>query len=171
MNTKIGAEIYNSLTGLVWFKLCWNGSTRQQAESQISTMDLECNSSYEFIQCNILTRIEKEKSLRHVAMVAKFADLNNPWSCKYGRDNNKKLRMYDFPVQDCTQEQNSSPFFSSIVRQSKWLSLSRKIVEIQKFCYHGNVTSHFFSVVKSLNVVKSGVTFFDSSTIFDCEVR
>ena len=82
-------------------------------------MDLECNSSYEFMQRNSLTRIEKEKSLRHVAMVAKFADLNNPWSCKYGRDNNKKLRMYDFPVQDCTQEQNSSPFFSSIVRQSK----------------------------------------------------
>ena len=52
MNTKIGSEIYNSLTGLVWFKLCSNGSTRQQAESQISTMDLECNNSYEFIKYN-----------------------------------------------------------------------------------------------------------------------
>ena len=82
-------------------------------------MDLECNSSYEFIQCNSLTRIEKEKSLRHVAMVAKFADLNNPWSCKYGRDNNKKLRMYDFPVRDCTQEQNSSEYSFFIVRQCK----------------------------------------------------
>ena len=52
MNIEIGAEIYNSLTGLVWFKLCSNGSTRQQAESQISTMDMECNNSYEFIQYN-----------------------------------------------------------------------------------------------------------------------
>ena len=42
--------------------------------------------------------------------------------------------MYDFvPVQNCTQEQNGSPCFSSIVRQCEWPSLSRKIVKIQKF--------------------------------------
>ena len=35
------------------------------------------------------------------------------------------------------------PNFSSIVRQCKWPFLSRKIVEFQKFCYHGNATSHF----------------------------
>ena len=30
----------------------------------------------------------------------------------------KKINMYDFvPVHDCTQEQNVSPCFSSIVRQ------------------------------------------------------
>ena len=51
--------------------------------------------------------------------------------------------MYDFPVPDCTQEQNGSPQFSSIVRQCKWPSMSRTIVEIQKFCYHGNLTSRF----------------------------
>ena len=37
----------------------------------------------------------------------------------------------------------SAPNFSSIVRQCKWPFLSRKIVEFQKFCYHGNATSHF----------------------------
>ena len=31
----------------------------------------------------------------------------------------------------------------SIIPQCKWLSLSRKMVEIQKFCHHGNLTSHF----------------------------
>ena len=36
-----------------------------------------------------------------------------------------------------------SPYFFSIVRQYKWPSSSRKIVEIQKFCYHGNLTSRF----------------------------
>ena len=51
--------------------------------------------------------------------------------------------MYEFPVHDCTQEQNGSPCFSSIVRQCKWPSFLRKIVEIQKFCYHGNFTSCF----------------------------
>ena len=34
---------------------------------------------------------------------------------------------------------------SSIVWQFKWLSRSRKIIEIHKCCYHGNVTSHAFS--------------------------
>ena len=37
------------------------------------------------------------------------------------------------------------PYFSSIVRQRKWLLLLRN-VEIQKFCYHGNVTSHLSSL-------------------------
>ena len=40
--------------------------------------------------------------------------------------------MYDFPVQDCIQEKNGSPYLSFIVRQCKWPSLSRKVVEIQK---------------------------------------
>ena len=47
--------------------------------------------------------------------------------------------MYDFPVHDCAQEENGSPY---IVRQCKWPSLSRKIVEIQKFCHHGNILIH-----------------------------
>ena len=51
--------------------------------------------------------------------------------------------MYDSSVHDCTQEQNGNPYFSSIVRQCRWPSLSRKIVETQKVCYHGNLTSHF----------------------------
>ena len=43
-------------------------------------------------------------------MVAKCLDLNKPWSCKYGRKKNyKKTDLYDFPVHDCTQEQNGSP--------------------------------------------------------------
>ena len=36
---------------------------------------------------------------------------------------NEKIDMYDFPVHDCTQEQNGSPYFSSIDRQRKWPSL------------------------------------------------
>ena len=32
------------------------------------------------------------KSLRHVAMVAKFLDLNNPWSCKYGKTKKQKRK-------------------------------------------------------------------------------
>ena len=54
-----------------------------------------------------------EKSLRHVAIVAKFVDLNQPWSCKYGRKNDKN-DMYDFPVHHCTPKQNGSSYFSSI---------------------------------------------------------
>ena len=50
--------------------------------------------------------------------------------------------VYDFPLLDCSQDENGSPFFSSIVRQWKWPCLSRTMVENQKFCYHGNMTSH-----------------------------
>ena len=81
----------------------------------------------------------REKSLHHVAKVAKFLDLNQSGYCKYSR----KKNVYDFPVHDCTKEQNSGPYFSSIVQQCKWPSLSRRIVGIQKFCHHGNVTSCF----------------------------
>ena len=52
--------------------------------------------------------------------------------------------MYNFPVHDSTRDQNGSPYFSSIVRQRKWPSLSGKIVEIQKICFNGKVKSHFF---------------------------
>ena len=82
-----------------------------------------------------------EKSLRHVAMVAKFLDFNKPWSCKFWKEK-KYLTCMTF-LHDCTQEQKSSPNFSSIVRQLKLPSLSRKVVEIQKFCFHGNVTLPF----------------------------
>ena len=30
---------------------------------------------------------------------------------------NETIDMYDFPVYDCTQEQNGSPYFPSVVRQ------------------------------------------------------
>ena len=50
-----------------------------------------------------------------VTTVAKIHGLNKPWSCRYG-GKNEKIDMYDIPVHDCTQEQNGSPYFSSIIR-------------------------------------------------------
>ena len=45
-------------------------------------------------------------------MVAKCLDLNKARSFKYGKKTKtKKLNMYDFPVHDYIQEQNSSPYF------------------------------------------------------------
>ena len=52
-----------------------------------------------------------ERSLRHVAMVAKFLDLNNLGPVNMTGKKTKKLVRYDFPMQDCTQKQNGSPFF------------------------------------------------------------
>ena len=54
------------------------------------------------------------------------------------KQTNQKLSCsrYDFPLHDI--------YFSSIIWQFKWLSLSRKIVEIQKFCVHVNVMSHLY---------------------------
>ena len=58
--------------------------------------------------------------------------------------------MYDFPLHDCTQKQTGSPQFPSIVRKCKWPTLSRKS-EIQKVCYHGNLTLQFVSLLKIAN--------------------
>ena len=46
--------------------------------------------------------IEK-KSLRHAAMVAKFLDLNQQWSCKYGKG--KKIDMSSQPFHSLSLNQ------------------------------------------------------------------
>ena len=46
-----------------------------------------------------------------------------PWEQIFGpanmADKTKEMGMHDFPVHDCTQEPNSSPYFSSLVRPWK----------------------------------------------------
>ena len=116
-------------------------------------------------------RVSEEKLSPHVAMVAKFLDLNTSWSRKYGRKKNEKIDMYDFPVHGWSQEQNSL-YFSSTVWQCKWPSLSRTIVEIQNFCYLGNVTSNF-SLNKLIKcrfalVVNCNLFHFSHDTLFSC---
>ena len=102
--------------------------------------------------------MREEKPLRHVAMVAKFLDLNKPLSCKYSRKKKKTIKMTCMtPMHDCTLDQNGSPYFSSIVRQCKWPSLSWTIVEVQEFCYHGKETSQFYSSQRQSSPVLSPV--------------
>lgn len=48
---------------------------------------------------------------------------------------NENVDMCDFPLHDCTQEQNGSSFDNA-----NGLRCQRKIVDIQKFCCHGYVT-------------------------------
>ena len=35
--------------------------------------------------CVVLLDVERKSCLRRFAFLAKFLDLNKPWSCKYGR--------------------------------------------------------------------------------------
>ena len=58
--------------------------------------------------------------------------------------------MHDIPVCASTQEQYGGSYFSSIVRRCKWSTLSRKIVEIKKFWYQGNVILCLCSQMQSL---------------------
>ena len=55
----------------------------------------------------------------------------------------KKNDMCEFWGNDCThdQEQNESPsaFCQWFENENDRQAVSRKIVEIQKFCFHGNV--------------------------------
>ena len=58
--------------------------------------------------------------------------------------------MHDIPVCASTQEQYGGSYFSSIVRRCKWSTPSRKIVEIKKFWYQGNVILCLRSQMQSL---------------------
>ena len=59
----------------------------------------------------------------------------------------EKINIYDFPVHDCAQGQNCSPYFSSIVSQGNRPSLSRNIIESRNFATIVlNVMSHFSSL-------------------------
>ena len=40
-------------------------------------------------------------------------------------EKNEKIDMFDFAVHDCTQEQNGSPYFSSIVRMQLAASVKK----------------------------------------------
>ena len=62
-----------------------------------------------------------------IAMVAKYLDLNKPWSCKYGRKNGKKNDVYDFPVHDRAKRYT---ILSSIVRQCKY---QERLLRCRKF--------------------------------------
>ena len=89
------------------------------------------------------------KWLHHVALVAMVSGSQQTVVLPIiMTENSKKVDMYDFPVHDYTQGKNGSPYFSSIIGQCKWPSLSKKIVVIQKFCYHGNLMSHSSSLYR-----------------------
>ena len=51
--------------------------------------------------------------------------------------------MYDFHVHDCTQEQNSSPYFSSIVQQHNGRLYQERLLRSRNFATM--VTWHYIS--------------------------
>ena len=60
---------------------------------------------------------------------------------------NETNDMYTvFPVHDCIQEQNGSPYFFFHLSTMQ-MAVS---VKIQKFCYHGNLTSNFPSLLRRI---------------------
>ena len=85
----------------------------------------------------------EEKSLHHIAIIAKFIDLNKPRPPKYG-----------------SKKQANKP---KIVMFKVWLSftwwllffhhLTIQVAEIQKFCVHVNATSHLYSLFHDTGIV------------------
>ena len=91
----------------------------------------------------------EEKSSRHVTLVAKclhlrnFGPKNRRWlSCVWLHSGTKQC-LYIF----------------SIVRQCKYPSLSRKIFEIQKFCYHGITWRHTSPLYSQLSLLQCCVRY------------
>ena len=80
-----------------------------------------------------------EQSLLHGS---KFLDLNRP-----GR---KKRKNWHVRL-SCAWylgKKNGNPYFSSIVGQCK--PFQERLLSFRKFCYCGNLTSHFFSPLNSM---------------------
>ena len=63
-------------------------------------------------------------SNRFPANMAEKTDFRFPANMAEKRKRKNDMHAV-FPVHDCTQEQNSSPYLASTVRQCKWPSLSR----------------------------------------------
>ena len=63
----------------------------------IATVDRSCREVHMEFHCSHTTDTisicvsSREEKLRYVTMVAKVLDLNEPWSCKYGRKKTKIL--------------------------------------------------------------------------------
>lgn len=73
-------------------------------------------------------------------MVAKFLELNgNNW-----------YTCVTFLSMIALRSKTEAHIFSFVVCKCKWPSLSQKIVEIQKSCYQGHLTSHFSLLVISV---------------------
>ena len=62
------------------------------------------------ILCLLEVKVLRKKSSRHVEVVEKCLDLSKPWSCKYGRKN-EKIDMCDFPMHECTRKQKLAGSF------------------------------------------------------------
>ena len=105
----------------------------------------------------------------YVAMVAKFLGMTTNRGFAKRRPcrsvpshlysvmrRNRLIGLFEYsPVHEWTKEQNGKPCFSSIVRQCKWPSLSKKIRE-PKWCFALFQTSsllfHFIQFVKSWRI-------------------
>ena len=71
--------------------------------------------------------------------------------CHGNKTKNQTNDVYTvFPVHDCTQEQNGSPYFFFHLSTMQ-MAVS---VKIQKFCYHNNLTSHFSSLLRRAALLK-----------------
>ena len=80
-------------------------------------------------------------------MVAKFLDLNKPWSRKYSRNNNKKLTCLTFLCMIALRNKTVVHSFPQSFDIANGHLNKKRIGEIQKFRYHGNLTSHFSSLL------------------------
>ena len=153
MSFKIRATYYPFPQGSVTFKevTMETAVQAQGAPGEVSVGFVEnatCHVNYTGLSCEQCAQgtgiIEVVTSRCHGS---KISISQKQWPYKYGREKNEKIDVYKF--HDYTQEQNDSPYFYSIFRQCKWPSLSRKMIEIQKFCCHGNLTSHSTSLLVS----------------------
>ena len=92
----------------------------------------------------------EEKSLGHVAMVAKSLHLNKSWSCKYVNKKKKLTCMTFLWLIAITNKMLAHIFLP--LRSKKQTAASVETVEFQNRCYHGNMKSLVSSLLETEKV-------------------
>ena len=80
----------------------------------------------------------------HYVMLQNFSISTNRCPANMAEQND----MYDFPVRELSlRNKTSSPYFLPSFDNPNGHLCQRRIVEIQKSCHHGNLTSHFSCLI------------------------
>ena len=114
-------------------------------------VDWKCKSKS--VRFYIIFNREK-KCLGHVAMVAKFPELNKQWSCKYGREKNWHYCMtllYMITLRNKTVAHTFLPSFNNANGRLCQERLLRSRNLATHGTTHSNVTSHYPSLLALLS--------------------
>ena len=111
---------------------CYNEVAQKLGHNSFPKIVRQCNSSQfrSSIRCNL--EMDRQNFIQLERR--RIDEIQIPGSQQIWQENKQqKTDMYDFSVHDCTQDQNGSPYFSSIVRQSRGHLYQKRLLRSKSF--------------------------------------